>query len=93
MTCEIIQLSTSARLARTVSEKTTAAEVTAFVDRGLTPRQMRRLGKPELPPPTTETSETELSRKRPPAIKIPAGTRGGSDGVADWLGGLTKAPA
>jgi hypothetical protein len=57
MSCEIIQLSAFGRPARTVSENTSAAEVTAFVDRGLTPRLIRRLGKPELPPPATETAK------------------------------------
>jgi hypothetical protein len=57
MTCEIIQFSASTRPARTVSEKPSAAEVTAFVNRGLTPREERRREKPELPPPATETAK------------------------------------
>ena len=58
----IIQFSASTRPARTQSEKPSAAEVIGFVDRALTPRQMRRLGKPELPPPATETAKNSRIR-------------------------------
>jgi hypothetical protein len=62
MSCEIIQFSAAARLSRSVSEKPSPAEVTAFSDRALTPRQMRRLGKPDLPPPATETAKNSRIR-------------------------------
>jgi hypothetical protein len=62
MSCEIIQFAAAARPARPVSETPNPAEVTAFVDRGLTPRQMRRMGKPELPPPATETAKNSRIR-------------------------------
>jgi hypothetical protein len=57
MSCEIIQFSAAARLARPVSGKQTTAGVTAIGNRALTPRQRRREGKPELPPPATETAK------------------------------------
>lgn len=38
------------------------ASVTAFVPRALTPRQMRRQGKPELPPSATETARNSRIR-------------------------------
>ena len=62
MSCEIIQFSAAARPSRSVSEKPSPAAVTAFSDRTLTPRQMRRLGKPELPPPATETAKNSRIR-------------------------------
>jgi hypothetical protein len=52
MSCEIIQLSTFTRPTRTVSDQQTPA----IGNRVLTPRQRRREGKPELPPPATETA-------------------------------------
>src|SRR5258705_13873683 len=58
----VIQFPAFARPAHPVSEKPSAGEVTAFVDRGLTPRQMRRLGKSELPPPATETAKNSRIR-------------------------------
>jgi hypothetical protein len=58
----VIQFSASTRPARTGSEKPSVAEVTAFCARALTPRQMRRLGKPELPPPATETARNSRIR-------------------------------
>jgi hypothetical protein len=57
MSCEIIQFSAAARLARPVSDKRAPAGVTAIGGRILTPRQRRREGKPELPPPATETAK------------------------------------
>ena len=62
MTCEIIQFSAATRPARPASDQQTPAGVTAFSDRALTPRQMRRLGKPELPPPATETARNSRIR-------------------------------
>jgi hypothetical protein len=60
MNCEIIQFSTAARPARPV--KQTPAVVTAIGNRVLTPRQRRREGKPELPPPATETAKNSRIR-------------------------------
>jgi hypothetical protein len=57
MSCEIIQFSTAARRARPVSDKQAPAGVTVIGNRALTPRQRRREGKPELPPPATETAK------------------------------------
>jgi hypothetical protein len=51
MSCEIIQFSTAARSARPV-----------IGNRILTPRQRRREGKPELPPPATETAKNSRIR-------------------------------
>jgi hypothetical protein len=56
MSCEIIQLS-AARPVRPASDKQAAGVVTAIGNRPLTPRQWRREGKPELPPPATETAK------------------------------------
>jgi hypothetical protein len=50
MSCEIIQFSAAARPSRPVS------------GRVLTPRQQRRAGKPELPPPATETAKNSRIR-------------------------------
>jgi hypothetical protein len=55
MSCEIIQFSAVARPARKAGDRR-AAGVTA-TDRVLTPRQWRGEGKPELPPPATETAK------------------------------------
>jgi hypothetical protein len=60
MNCKIIQFSTAARPARPV--KQTPAVVTAIGNRVLTPRQRRREGKPELPPPATETAKNSRIR-------------------------------
>jgi hypothetical protein len=62
MSCEIIQISAFTRLARPLSDKQPAAEVTAIGNRALTPRQRRREGKPELPPPATETAKNARIR-------------------------------
>jgi hypothetical protein len=62
MSCEIIQFSAASRPARTVSEKPSPAEVTAICDRTLTPRELRRAGKPPLPPPATETAKNARIR-------------------------------
>jgi hypothetical protein len=61
MSCEIIQFSTAARPARSASDKQ-AVGVTAIGNRALTPRQRRREGKPELPPPATETAKNARIR-------------------------------
>jgi hypothetical protein len=63
MSCEIIQFSTAARTTRAVSDKQTPAEVTATGDRVLTPGQRRREGRPELPPPATETAKNSRIRR------------------------------
>ena len=57
MSCEIIQFSAAARPARPVSDKHASAGATVIGNRALTPWQRRREGKPELPPPATETAE------------------------------------
>ena len=57
MSCEIIQFSTAARPGRSASDKQAPMGVTAIGNRVLTPRQRRREGKPELPPPATETAK------------------------------------
>ena len=62
MSCEIIQFAAAVRPARPVSETPNPVEVTAFGDRGLTPRQLRRMGKAELPPPATETAKNSRIR-------------------------------
>ena len=65
MSCEIIQFSTASRPARTVSEKPSPAEVTAIserINRTLTPRELRRAGKPPVPPPATETAKNSRIR-------------------------------
>jgi hypothetical protein len=62
MSCEIIQFSAAARPARKVTYKPAAAEGTAIGDGVLTPRQLRRAGKPELPPPATETAKNSRIR-------------------------------
>jgi hypothetical protein len=53
--CEIIQFSTAARPVRSASDKQAPAGA-------LTPRQRRREGKPELPPPATETAKNSRIR-------------------------------
>ena len=58
----IIKLPTASRPARPFSDQQLPASVTAFVPRALTPRQMRRQGKPELPPPATETARNSRIR-------------------------------
>jgi hypothetical protein len=62
MSCEIIQFSTAAQAARTPTHQPAAAEVTATGARVLTPRQLRRAGKPEQPPPATETAKNARIR-------------------------------
>jgi hypothetical protein len=62
MSCEIIQFSVLTRAARHVSDLHPPAEVTAIGNRVLTPRQRRREGKPELPPPATETAKNSRIR-------------------------------
>jgi hypothetical protein len=62
MSCEIIQFSTAARPVRSASDKQAPAGVTAIGNRALTPRQRRREGKPELPPPATETAKNSRIR-------------------------------
>jgi hypothetical protein len=57
MSGEIIQFSTAARPGRSASDKQATAGATAIGGRILTPRQRRREGKPELPPPATETAK------------------------------------
>jgi hypothetical protein len=54
MSAEIIQFSTAARQ--------THAKLTAIGNSVLTPRQRRREGKPELPPPATETAKNARIR-------------------------------
>jgi hypothetical protein len=58
MSGEIIQFSTFTRPTRAASDKQTPATG----DRILTPRQRRREGKPELPPPATETAKNARIR-------------------------------
>jgi hypothetical protein len=58
MSAEIIQLSAFTRPTRAASDKQTPATG----DRMLTPRQRRREGKPELPPPATETAKNSRIR-------------------------------
>jgi hypothetical protein len=55
--CEIIQISAFTRPARPVSDKQLPAEVTTIGKGHLTPRQRRSEGKPQLPPPATETAK------------------------------------
>jgi hypothetical protein len=62
MSCEIIQISAFTRPARPVSDKHPPAKATAIGNRLLTPRQRRREGKPELPPPATETAKNSRIR-------------------------------
>src|ERR1700676_3812864 len=65
LNCQIIQFSAIARPAREAGKKLSAAEVTAICERispTLTPRQRRRQGKPELPPPATETAKNARIR-------------------------------
>ena len=62
MSCEIIRFSTAVRSGRPVSDKQATAAVTAIGERALTPRQRRREGKPELPPPATETAKNSRIR-------------------------------
>jgi hypothetical protein len=62
MSCEIIQFSTGARPVRKATDKRPPTEVTAIGTRALTPRQRRREGKPELPPPATETAKNARIR-------------------------------
>jgi hypothetical protein len=58
MSAEIIQISAFTRPSRPVSEKQTPASG----NRVLTPRQRRRAGKPDLPPPATETAKNARIR-------------------------------
>jgi hypothetical protein len=60
--CEIIQISAFTRPARPVSDNHPPAEATTIGSRLLTPRQRRREGKPELPPPATETAKNARIR-------------------------------
>jgi hypothetical protein len=60
--CEIIQISAFTRPARPVSDNQPPAEATAIGSHLLTPRQRRREGKPELPPPATETAKNSRIR-------------------------------
>ena len=62
MSCEIIQFSAAARPARKGIDTPAAAEVTVTGHRVLTPRQMRRAGRPELPPSATETAKNSRLR-------------------------------
>jgi hypothetical protein len=62
MSAEIIQFSTASRPGRSASNKQTPMGVTAIANRVLTPRQRRREGKPELPPPATETAKNARIR-------------------------------
>jgi hypothetical protein len=62
MSCEIIQFSAAARPARKGTYKPAAVEGTAIGDGVLTPRQLLRVGKPELPPPATETAKNSRIR-------------------------------
>jgi hypothetical protein len=62
MSCEIIQISAFTRPARPMSDKHPLAEATAIGNRVLTPRQRRCEGKPELPPPATETAKNSRIR-------------------------------
>jgi hypothetical protein len=66
MNCEIILFSAAARPARHVSDKQAPEGVTAIGNRVLTPRQRRREGKPELPPPATETTKEFPNPDRAP---------------------------
>lgn len=59
MSCEIIQFSAAARPARAVSDKRSSPVIG---NRVLTPMQQRREGKPELPPPATETAKNARIR-------------------------------
>jgi hypothetical protein len=63
MSAEIIQFSTAARPVRPVSDKQAPAGVTVIGGGVLTPRQRRRQGKPELPPPATATAGNGRLRK------------------------------
>jgi hypothetical protein len=62
MSAEIIQFSTAARPGRSASDKQAPVGVTSIGNRVLTPRQRRREGKPELPPPATETAKNARIR-------------------------------
>jgi hypothetical protein len=62
MSCEIIQFSVAARSARPVSDKQASPGVTVIGSRVLTPRQRLSEGKPELPPPATETAKNSRIR-------------------------------
>jgi hypothetical protein len=62
MSAEVIQFSTAARPGRSASDKHAPVGVTAIGDRFLTPRQRRREGRPELPPPATETAKNARIR-------------------------------
>jgi hypothetical protein len=64
MSCEIIQFSAAARLARRVSDKQAPVGVTAIGNRVLTPRQRRREGKPELPPATETAKNARIRTER-----------------------------
>ena len=58
----VIDLSTVARPARPVCDQPQPSKVATFVARALTPRQERRKGKPDLPPPATETAKNSRLR-------------------------------
>ena len=60
MSCEIIDFSARAAQRQPLIEPPT--EGTAIGDSILTPRQRRRAGKPELPPPATETAKNARIR-------------------------------
>jgi hypothetical protein len=62
MSCEIIQFYAVARPVRKGTYKPAATEGTAIGDGVLTPRQLRREGRPELPPPATETAKNSRIR-------------------------------
>jgi hypothetical protein len=62
MSAEIIQFSTTARPGHSASDKQAPVGVTAIANRVLTPRQRRREGRPELPPPATETAKNARIR-------------------------------
>jgi hypothetical protein len=62
MSCEIIQFSAAVRPARPVSDKQAPPGVTVIGSRVLTRRQRLREGKPELPPPATETAKNSRIR-------------------------------
>jgi hypothetical protein len=64
MTCEIIPFSSAARPAHHVSDKWAPTGVTVIANRALTPGQRRREGRPELPPPATETARNARIRTK-----------------------------
>jgi hypothetical protein len=62
VSCAIIQFSAAARNGRPVTDKQAGPQVTAIGNQVLTPRQRRSEGKPELPPPATETAKNSRLR-------------------------------